>query len=308
MTLLQDFNKERDPGNPKAPFSNCFEDTFQKSYSHGLEKIYTLEEIDLASVRPFSQTASTFLSPSAEVVSLSSPSFPQTDLFAASNELNLNSWITQLINGLDKRKTSLLLERYQLSSLLFLSPTESFDLKRASSATKEQWYREIVALLRQEEKKRGCFLFFQQLVDLLVRPWIYQEVGFITEEEILNKLTLLGRIEEVKGILNFAKEIYFDNAFPFACYLYQAEEKIFCADQGMLSDYSEVIRCALSYFYKSTICYKMDELVYYVEKELSYSWNGFEPGFVKKCLKNSSFFRWDPLTDLCTAKNDCSDS
>ena len=353
-----------------SPDSMTFEETYKTAYSHGLETIYALENVDIKSIRPirpmsFQKAAppktvqypvieklpdqleldlgdayrgwiNAFvkrepihvlgLSRHAEKCLLDHGKRVLGDLTNANlkdfvflkgmgqghvdeiqqklssylegrplercTKIDFASWIRSIVAAFDRKKVYVAMEKYNLSDLFSLSPSESVETRRLTLEKKQEWIQEAHSKFQQASICNSVKEQFREVAEVFIKPWMRRRHGFATLQELDERVERLGlNSAEVVSAMVFFSDLFFDGAFVFDAYLYPLEKGIFCADPWTRENYIQIIQRACSYFYRAQTVYPLDQLVGYLEKEFARLWQGFPDGFILKILRLSPCFR-----------------
>lgn len=347
MATLQNYvqNYQDDPSSFREVFKTC--------YSHGLESIYKLENVDLKSVRKLSQ----FTPEEKPKVSLE-----QEEWHALQLELDLGSFyrgwqvpyvdqepiqVLQLVKPIersllgfgvktigalkqanlhalklgqghiedvqDKLKTYLLgkpikkaasidflslvkclfgdkekikayvtLQPFGLHEWIFLTPSESMEIKRSPLSVKREWVYETENALKIEQEKIRHY--FQEIISTWISPWIHARGGIATRDELNEYLNLRSQdplvAEKTLELLSFM-DLYSSLIDLGDCLTSSKEDE---------ANYQEILSIAKSYFISPYAEYALDELGALILKELVLKWNSSPLQTVIRILKTSSYF------------------
>ena len=342
-----------------------FEDVYKTAYSHGLEAIYALENVDLKTVRRISEEAQKPAAPIIHTPFLAEEQSDQLEfdfgeeyqkgidsfvldepiqvlglsrhaekclcehgktllrhlhganlkgfvflkgmgqghideiqkklaLYVSEHTLyhchfvDFDSWLRTLTAALNQKKMHVLLEKFQLSESLTLSPAESVEVRRLTLEKRREWIQEIMPELKsQKQVLQGI----SKIANVFIKPWMRRRLGIATKQELEERLQNCGREpSKVPLILEFLSAIYFEGEFLFKNYFIMSDESLFFVDRSTQSLYSLIVDKALTYFYKEGICYKMGELKLFLMREFAKNWQGFPEGFIEKTLRLSPQF------------------
>lgn len=347
-----------------------FEEIYKTSYSHGLEAIYALENVDLKSVKLLEKTNTVLslsneekienlnkahryelqldlgdefrgciapflkrepihvlgLSKLAEKILLENGKLLLGDLIDSnlkdfvffkgmgqghldeirqklsryidgrslshSEKIDFTSWLRTIISSFDRKKIYVLLESYDLSDLISLSPAENVEVRRLPFEKRQEWIHETVSFLTHADQRMIINSDIKKIVDIFVKPWMRRRSGFATKEELLERIYRMSeKTKLAELILAFFSSVYFENRFPVSEYLIEVSKNLYCVDENSAKTYHYAVEKILSYFYKPFLAYPLEELMKFVEKELSQKWESFPDGFLEKVIKVSPHFR-----------------
>lgn len=350
--------------------SLSFHETHREAYSHGLEKTYAIETINLNSIRKLNQapqkpkTSSTYETPSLyfpanhqlefdfgqgyrewipplflkepiRSLGLSTPAEKclekngknkiQNLVSADSHDLvflkgmgqglideiqqalksyvnkrsvekdytvGWESLIKSLFETFDRKKSYILLEKYELTELLSLTPAENVEVKRLLNETKELWCSETIAFLTSSEKKNAIYQSMGEIVDAFLKPWMMRRGGIATSSELNERLQKVSSIHKYSNsAIQFLNHLYFNDGLCFANYLIEAEANLFCVNKSVRTIYETLISKSDSYFYSPAASYSFPHFLRLLEKEYLMEWNDFPREIMKKMLCASSRFR-----------------
>lgn len=366
MTAMQPWIQPLENEEERSTFpAISFEHTYKTSYSHGLEKIYALENIDIRSVRRIesdceeqrtfqsrqenfwdikpAQLELDFTPESIEPFILRQPiqvlglhrhierklqdvgvsslkeligderpaqlvakGIPQGfvgDIFDRLDEylegvsvnealpLNFSAWLHSLISELDPRKAFVVLGPFQLAHMVSLSSKDSAEVRKLTTAVRQQWLREALATLRCADKRRQVHRDVKAISEKYLLRWLYNRQGIATEAELTERLLSLSeQREEDSQIYSWLKFVYLGEQQPLGPFFTAVEEKLYCADTAVAQLYNQVVEKAKSYFYKAHLHYLLPALTTWIQRECGREWLGFSPGFVERILRLSSHF------------------
>lgn len=338
--------------------TQTFEETYKHAYSHGLEAIYAIENVDLKSIRRLSiPTPSTVIKRKETVASkpmnqseldfgigfrgyinpfiLSEPIqvlelqrytekfllevgktklsdlrdfqslaylknigqghleeiktkteqyFKGKELEKTKN-LDFNSLIRCIVLGGHHKKMSVFLKKYSLDELVPLLPSESMELRRLTPNLRDEWSKDALGYLQSWEKTSFVKQTIKEIAVELIKPWMRLRLGMATHGEILEWLESLT-IEPalMDQCILFISEIYCFKQFPFGENLYQSYQNVYCIDPWHDRAFHEIALKAKSYFYKSSVTYLLEELVFWIKREFGKSWIDFPDGMIEKVL------------------------
>jgi hypothetical protein len=347
-----------------------FEKTFQSSYSHGLEFIYAIENVDLKSVRRISENSPSIQqSHSPKSFFYEKEELPQLELDLGDayktnmdsfvleepinvlglsklaekslfennknclkdligtdlkefvffkgmgqghiDEINLKlskyidgrplkncnfvdfgAWIRSLVSELDRKKTYVFMEHYQLADFFSLTPAESVEVRRLTLEKRSEWNESITQECRNAKKQSSVEINVRKINTIFIKPWMKQRFGLATYQEILERVEQISEVPScVSLVSHFLSEVYFEGYFPFASDLIKVNEGIYCADQFIADTYEMIIYKAKSYFYNSDVNYRFFHFLNLLSRDFAKHWHGFPEGFVEKALRNSPTFR-----------------
>ncbi|MGZ3633096.1 MAG: hypothetical protein ACXU9U_05595 [Parachlamydiaceae bacterium] len=346
---------------------DTFENTYEHSYSHGLEKIYALENIDIRSIRkiaprnlpskPSKKIAKPSLVPQTEQLEFAfEPQFQKfippfvyqepiqvldlskrieqnlleqnkillSDLLAhpletlaikgigqghldeissklqnyldehlnhCEQKIDFSSWLKTLLGTLDRKKCAVLLESFDLPSLLPLSPSDHADLRKLSPEKRSSWIEDAIQEICCSEKKQRVNADLQQIVDVFIKPWLCRRNGIAHRDELQEYLFKLGNFHSSSlPILLFVESLYFQDRFLLAPFLFPVEEELFCDNLETAETFRKCMNTAKTYFYHDDLHYPLHSLTQWIDRELASEWRYTPEGFIERSLRLSSAF------------------
>lgn len=273
-----------------------FEETKNFAYTHGLEKIYSLETVDIKTVRfvksvqkkPLKQTHFSSPIPKQLDIDCWNKSHP---LFTFVNTLRLPS---SLLTLLDQRKIFLVADA--IEHLDSFAETERLQLKTAIDRYLDTipfiagyrlqlraWLnissdssREIGNI--EEEKyltglREACRIFFY--------PWIQSRGGIVRSYELMNYMRNLTQDKESDQILEKLGARF----GLWERVLITLQRDLFCVDQKVEKKFHSFIKTVKTYFYAPHLKYPLHTLIGYLVRETLLS-----PHEIEKMLRLSSCF------------------
>lgn len=350
--------------------SQTFEALYQTAYSHGLEKIYTLENVDLKTVRRLHEPEKVPSKPREKplpVLFFDAPDQPELDLgdefcermdpfiksepihvlclsrhtekcllehgkhvvkdlidvdlrdfvflkgmgqghidevkqklyqyldgksLVPSPSIDFASWLRSIVGSFDHKKVYVLLERFELSDLISLTPAESVEVRRLNLEKKLEWIEEIQGVLLSGHISQTLSEHIKKLADVFIRPWMRRRGGFAKKSEILERLHQINETPKLtQPILNFFGSVYFHEGFPLEPYLYSIDDNLYASDPFVAESYRTVLKKAASYFYNPAVRYALPELIAFIKREEARRWVGYPEGFIEKSLRLATGFR-----------------
>ena len=204
--------------------------------------------------------------------------------------IDFQAWMRVLIGSHNPKKTMVFLEPYELAHLITLSSVESIEVRRLTLEKRLEWREEMAREFTSNQKIDYVHGSMQKVVDVFIKGWLRQRMGFATKEELNERLQRVARnANDVEKVVRYFQELYFLEQFPIKHYMLHFEE-LFFVDATTLDCYRMVIDRALTYFYKQGICYALKEFTCLLEREFACQWEGFLNGFIEKCLKYTNHF------------------
>ena len=122
----------------------------------------------------------------------------------------------------------------------------------------------------------------------------------LSKDEILERMERLSEDSEIAlKAIEFLSDVYFGGAFLLSNLLPCVDEDLFCDFDWRRQDYVRVLDLTMTYFYKPTVRYVLQDLTSKIEREFARTWIGFPEGFVRRyCerLLHSAFKKWKTAT------------
>jgi len=368
MTIFDTLKKQIDPESASGP---AFEEVYKSAYSHGLEAIYALENVDLKSIKRMhapenkESNSEKSLTHSAAVLN-ALPAQLEFDLGEAyrnwiesflvrepvqvlglsrhaekcllergkavlkdligvnlrdfafikgmgqghidevqqklntylegrvlgrSYTVDFYAWIRSLVAALDTKKTFVGLERFELSEMISLSPSENVEVRRLTLEKKQEWCQEITMQFCEASRQQTVAADMSRIADVFVKPWMRGRLGLATQSELMERLEQVSeKRESTRQALAFFSATYFDRRFPLDFYLYRVVEGIYCIDEATANNYHRIVETARSYFYKTSVEYPLEQLITLLMREFSSEWRDYNELFLTKVLRHSAYF------------------
>lgn len=335
-------------------FQKNFEDTYKTAYSHGLEAIYALENVDVKSIRTlqvseeslpepvikafrspkpiyqldfdfgypfFCQIAPFFpdepiqslgLSRLVEKNLISHQKFFIRDLinndlsrlalghvdeirtkladFIAERDLihaesiDFASWVRIICSSGDRRKWHLLLDRYGFSELVPLSSSEAADLKKLTASQRNEWERQAIAMIDKESLNST----WKKLAARFVLPWMRGRSGIANRTEINDRLRRVSQEPSYADkILTFMESTFYEDRSVLGSLLFNLEDELYAIDSQTQEDYLNIVKHAVSYFYKPDARYPISQLIRWIEHDFAHKWVCFPASFIEKVVRNT---------------------
>lgn len=347
-----------------------FQETYKEAYSHGLEAIYSLETVDIRTIKPISVQQETVVEDdegTGEKYPVTED--PQLDFDLGSeyrshiesftlNEpihvLNLSQealkrlrqqgkcvirdligvdWknlavtkgmgqghVDEIIQKLHKytRKKALdrcyrvdfeamlrcvipesshvkhhmLLDVYNLSSCVSLTPAQTVEIRIQDPFQKQQALLESLEQFRSEDRRAFSSSSMQTICNTFVKPWLRGKGGFCVDYELMDRLENVSAAPlKMYDVMRFMQDVFFDGHFPMRPFLPMSGDQIFFVDLTALNNFIAIEKAALTYFYRDSAKYPLEELSSLLLREFAAKWEGFPEGFVEKVLRTSPRFR-----------------
>ncbi|CRX38326.1 DNA-directed RNA polymerase subunit alpha C-terminal domain-containing protein [Estrella lausannensis] len=205
--------------------------------------------------------------------------------------IDYESWVKSLIPSAQRKRAYILLEQFDLSNLISLSPPESVEIRRLSLEQREDWIAEAKELFNTYDRRRFLEGRFSEVIEVFLKPWMVKRFGFSTRLDLLERLE---RLSVKKGVFHkahaFFSDVFYTGQSPLEKLMGKKEGDLFFAHDAGFEDFQFVMEAINPYFYKKGVCYPVAQLIDYVEKELSKNWKGFQTGFVKRVIFSCDAF------------------
>lgn len=201
--------------------------------------------------------------------------------------IDFESWVKTLLPENEKKKVFIVLDYFDLSHLISLSPFESVELRKLTVEKKQEWLEDGLDGFRTDEKKRYFEDTFKHVLESLIVPWMRQRQGMVYGyelEERFEKLSL--NRSSFKKAWAFFQKIYQEKGNLIDSFLPNSKGLYF-ADRKIHENFERVNQKTLSYFYSQEAEYPLNQLVDYILKEFACRWEGFKEGFVAKAIRSS---------------------
>jgi hypothetical protein len=207
------------------------------------------------------------------------------------DKVDFLSWINSLVAAHDKRKIYVLLEKFGLSEMISLSPSESVDVKKLTLEKKQEWIQDILTFIATDENKNKVFSETNQIFTAFIKPWIALRGGFATTEELSERFERISEDRRLtERALDFMQNCFLITRNFLQLFLREVDNGIYSASEQDSFLFDLILAKAKSYFYKPGVYYTLIELVALLEKEFAKNWIGFREGYLKKVLKLSTHF------------------
>jgi len=363
--------KNEHPSQNVAHYSetSSFQDTFKGVYSHGLEEIYTLQDVDVTKIKTFGvQTESQELESQDFNDRYILPKSPQLELSLADefrstidsfilsepirvlnlsthaekylkqhgkkvlkdlidedwaafsiskgagqghideiisklkeyiggrtlkdcNTVDFEALIRSLISDDYRTKQYVLLDKYQLGYLITLFPSESVEVRRLSMEQRDSSIQESIKLFRSESGQKFCNLSLQKITDVFIKPWLRGRSGFCRRFELMDRLEQVSNnASAMHHVVKFLADVNSEGHFPFNKLLHVIDHDIFCVDEVSQSSFLRIENTAMTYFYKTNLTYRLEEIISWLSREYASCWKGFPDGYLEKVLRTSKRF------------------
>ena len=216
-----------------------------------------------------------------------------------SYSINFISLLKKIVSSQERKKTFVLLEKYDLQHIISLTPAENVEVRKLTLEKRQECLEEIVALITNDESLKTIKEDLKSIFNAFIIPWIDKRGGFATKAEIEMRLQMLSENGKCSlNVLNLIQEIFFQNKMLDSL-LIKVEKDIFCSFKHHSELYQNIIETTKSYFYSMNVHYELDHLSCLIEREFAKNWIGFVDGYVSKILKQS------PLFATARNKRDC---
>lgn len=334
---------------------------FQHSYSHGLEAIYTLENVDPKTIRPFQKPEKQvcakkkalqpqlldnpqisidfgigfrdwieplILHEPIQVLELSR--FVEKNLLEngvvklrdlvsnrpikgiglgqrdeinhklkeylyqkpieKSSSIDLLSFIKVLAFDGVRKKMAECLKKYRLDDGMSLLPSEAMEMKRMTPQGLKEWDSQALEELRHESKQRLVYDKVKEIAEALIKPWMRQRQGIVSEYDLLERLErVVIQPELLDNFLDFFGDVYHLKSSLFINSIPSPAQGVYCVDEWHCQAYQAIIKKTETYFYKKGISYSLETLIGWISREFAKEWVGFPDGMIEKALALSQF-------------------
>lgn len=207
-------------------------------------------------------------------------------------KIDFTSWLKTLIAHIEPKKSALLLETFDLPSLLPLTPAEIADLRKLSKGKCSELIGEAILEISTCTTREQIFSDMQDLTNIFIKPWLHKRTGISNRHELCDYLSKLSGLHpNLEGILKFMSSIYFEHFFVLEPFLYTTRDGLYCCDSDTEKAYSEVVNTTLSYFYKPDIYYPLEALISWISREFTKKWHCFPNNFIERSIRLCTEFR-----------------
>lgn len=213
-------------------------------------------------------------------------------------DIDFAALLRSLLGTEEHKACSLCLEPYGLAGLFPLGPADEVELRHLSAERRHE--RRQTALLELGTERRRHLLdeMLRSIVVVFVQPWMRQRLGVATEWEIMDRIERVSVDASLtRKVMAFLRASYCDGHFPLRKHLPEGTEGVYCVDQQVQKQYTEVLERSYSYLPKSSTRYRLEDLSSLLERECAGVWRGFPEGFVSKV------FQLTPEFSVRKAKN-----
>lgn len=255
---------------------------YEQHYSHGLEAIYTLEEVDATTIRKVSpELKRSGLEEKggkeAPLELFLGPEFAEAPL-----PFHYHKWVELLVKNEDPYAMSALLQKYGLESAVALTARQHNETKRMPEERKMRLAQEgKVALL---ESCRAKEAIKNHLATHIV-PWMRKRGGIAAAWELEERfISLTERMCVGEDVLLFLKETLFEEESLFSTRFISLGRGVWGCDDHVMRLYERGLSLVLSYFYRPQLIYPLVDLVTWVQEEVAPSWELFPQGFLERLL------------------------
>ncbi|MBS4168422.1 DNA-directed RNA polymerase subunit alpha C-terminal domain-containing protein [Parachlamydia sp. AcF125] len=205
--------------------------------------------------------------------------------------LGWGSWIKSLVGSYDRKKSYIFLEKFDLSSLLSLSPLESMEIRKLSAQKKEEWSLDVKQFCTSPLKCAQVQKRMQEVVDTFIKPWMLNRSGIATLQELKERLQKVSSSSKIAPrALEFFNQLFYSNHFCLASFLPEVEKDLFCVDRPTAAVYEDLTKKASTYFYSLKVSYNLDHFIDLLEKEAMKEWNCYARADMQKMLRLSPLF------------------
>ncbi len=204
-------------------------------------------------------------------------------------KVDFASWMKTLIAAQDRKRCFVLLEQYELTELVTLTPAEGAEMRRLTPEKRQQWIAEMVKIV--DERGGEVRNDFATLMEVFVKPWIRARGGYATRRELEERFMQVSEDPRLTPrVLAFLTDLFLDRS-DYTRFLVSADADLFCADAGQVDAYQMIVNQVNSYFYQPQVSYRLQDLIAWIERELAAKWLGFPDTFLEKLLRLSPRYR-----------------
>lgn len=206
-------------------------------------------------------------------------------------KIDFSSWLKCIVAAQERKKVHAFLESYDLSHLFTLTPGENAEVRKLTFEKKQEWSEELLKKIAQPAQKKAVWSDMQHVFNVFFKSWIRQRGGFAAKDELHERMMRISANPDIcSKVLHFLQSRYFETGDFFSYFLHQIDHEIYCCDEFHACQYEQIVDKAITYFYKPSIYYNLQELVGLLEREFARSWTGFAGGYIEKILRLSPAF------------------
>lgn len=208
--------------------------------------------------------------------------------------VDFGSLLRSLLGGISKKKIYVYLQQHQLHEMLQLTPADAMEVRRLPEVKRVEWVQEVHMHIMQPFRRDFIHARIKEITFNLCIPWVEKRCGFASIDEIITYLEAISTDPcQTEDILIFLSLLYFEGHFPLACFLRPSTDGVYAIDSCYADIFKDVLHKALSYFYKKSTCYNLEELICWLQREFTREWNYVETRTIKKVLQLScKFYIW----------------
>lgn len=205
--------------------------------------------------------------------------------------IDFQSLILSLSHGINFKRLSQYLMKYNLGSEIPLTPSEKIEIKAFEHSKDMSWQREVQAQLSQEATKMQLLQQLERVAKAFIIPWVDARGGIATEEEIIERIErVAGSKEKTESYLAFLKDHFTEGKFPFSPFLPEAEKGVFCSSVLRKNQFLEIIQRGIGYFYNPSVVFPLEELTTYLIREFCKEWTVCSSETIFHCFSLSREF------------------
>lgn len=204
--------------------------------------------------------------------------------------IDFEAWIKSLIFE-NHIKYYFLLKEYNLTHLLSITPMMSVEIKRAKKNEIEKYIIESKEELKRFDRQELNKANKKIIIMTFISHWVNGRYGIVKEYELMDYLEQLSESKKnFQNCLNFLSDLYEEGNFYFKNNFIEIYPEVYCLSNSIYNKFKKIENMLLSYFPKKKENYLLMELLAYILKELSSSWDYIEEKFIEKVLYTSPYF------------------
>lgn len=197
-----------------------------------------------------------------------------------------------IVGSFERKKMWVLLNKFDLSDEICLSPLENSEIKRLNHDRRLEWEKQAFDHLHTEAKQQQLADCLEQVSRIFIIPWIERRGGIASQIEIEERLLRMSeKPEKTEAVFHFFSHLYYHDLFPFTTLINEVEDGLFSSGQAISTAYQNVCELAQTYFYRRGVSYPFEDLERRIILEFSIRWVSFPKGFIAKVLRLSPRFR-----------------
>ena len=322
IRLFQNASAEAEKRPKKARIKNTDQVSFQLEFDLGLgfqnfiEPFYLYESIQVLELSKFSEKIleQHFLKVIKDLLGYNFGSFVQKGIgqghideiqlklknYLVDKDNNKSYWIDfasfvrSLFGGISKKKIYVYLQEHNMQEMITLSSADVMEVKRLLPGKREEWVQEVQVHLTHPNQYQFVHAKIKEITLNFCVPWMEKRCGFACIDEILTSLEGISidpSLTEKSFI--FLSQLYFTGHFPVEPFLKKTSEGIFAVDLHFYNLFYLIQTQALSYFYKNSTSYLLDDLIHWLNREFAKQWKSIgENMIIKVLLLSPEFYIW----------------